>query len=72
MKSKSKPEFNLQRYLDADHLTPWQPGLSTITISDQRAIKSDGIKPVVCVVQFEERVALIDALCACFEIGAEL
>ena len=55
-----------------DQFTPWQPGLSTITISDERQLREDGIKPVVCIVQFEERVALIDALCACFEIGAEL
>lgn len=55
-----------------DQFTPWQCGLSTITISDERQLREDGIKPVVCMVQFEERVALIDALCACFEIGAEL
>ena len=55
-----------------DHLTPWQPGLSTITISDDRQLREDGVKPVVHIVQFEERVTLIDALCACFEIGAEL
>ena len=55
-----------------DQFTPWQPGLSTITISDDRQLREDGVKPVVRIVQFEERVAVIDAVCACFEIGAEL